>query len=125
MLKGKGIVDKKSQSLKADKIQDTLDQQLISLPKEVVFCRNCVVPNQRPRIIIDEEGTCSACRFAQEKKSSIDWEDRARQLKELFDKNRRKTGKYDIIVPGSGGKDSSSVAHKIKHWYNMHPLTVT
>ena len=32
---------------------------------------------------------------------------------------------YDVIVPCSGGKDGSFVAHKLKHEYGMNPLCVT
>ena len=34
-------------------------------------------------------------------------------------------GEFDIIVPGSGGKDSVYVAHQLRYKYNMNPLTVT
>ena len=34
---------------KPPKTRITLDRQLEQLPREVVFCRNCVVSNQRPR----------------------------------------------------------------------------
>ena len=40
-------------------------------------------------------------------------------------KYRKNNGKFDVIVPSSGGKDSSVVAHKLKYKYNMNPLTVT
>ncbi len=107
------------------KIQHSLDRQLETQPKVVRFCTWCVVSNQRPRIVFDSEGVCSACRFAAEKKNTIDWKDRNRQLEQLCDQYRRTDGRYDVIVPCSGGKDSSSVAHKLKHKYGMHPLTVT
>lgn len=107
------------------KIQDSLDRQLEQQPKEVVFCKKCVVSNQRPRIEFDEHGVCSACTFAYEKHHVIDWTDRASRLKELCDANRRTDGRYDVVVPCSGGKDSSAVAHKLKHMYGMNPLTVT
>lgn len=93
-------------------------------PKDVVFCRRCVISNQRPRIRLDAEGVCSACRFA-EKKTRIDWSVRDRQLRELCDRYRSSDGSFDVIVPGSGGKDSGFVAHQLKHEYGMHPLTVT
>ena len=32
---------------------------------------------------------------------------------------------YDVIVPGSGGKDSAYTAHILKYKYGMNPLTVT
>lgn len=42
----------------------------------------------------------------------------------LCDKYRRTDGFFDVIVPVSGGKDSSTVAHKLKTKYGMHPLCI-
>jgi hypothetical protein len=90
------------------------------LPEEVVFCRRCVISNQRPcsypehkhtpnrkapTMHIDAEGICDACRHA-ESKFRIDWEARERELLKLLDRYRSKDGSYDCLVPGSGGKDS-------------------
>lgn len=109
------------------------------LPENVVFCRRCVMSNQRPAssvefkhtkdykhrtLRIDEEGVCDACRVA-EQKEQIDWEQREKELLRLLDKHRRHDGSYDCIVPGSGGKDSGYAAHVLKYKYGMHPLTVT
>jgi N-acetyl sugar amidotransferase len=109
------------------------------LPKKVQFCQLCVESNQRPSttvefkntpnakkdtILFDQEGVCSACRFG-EKKSLVDWEERDKELIELCNRFRRNDGRYDCIVPGSGGKDSVLVAHELKYKYKMHPLTVT
>lgn len=109
------------------------------LPEKVVFCKRCVMSNQRPAstaefkhtisskkvtLHIDEEGICDACRQA-EIKDQIDWEKRESELLELLDKYRRDDGYYDCIVPGSGGKDSAFQAHVLKYKYGMHPLTIT
>lgn len=102
-----------------------LEGQLLTQSKEVKFCVKCVVSNQRPRIVFDDEGVCSACKFAHEKRHVIDWEEREGQLLELLDEHRRTDGLWDVIVPCSGGKDASYVAHQLKHKYGMHPLTVT
>ena len=103
----------------------TLDKQWDEIPQEVVFCKNCVVSNQRPRTKINKEGICSACVWALEKDIIIDWDAREKELEELCDKFRSKDGSYDVVVPGSGGKDSAFVAHQLKHRYGMHPLCVT
>ena len=58
-------------------------------------------------------------------KSLINWSNREKELKDLLSKYRKNNGKFDVIVPSSGGKDSSVVAHKLKYKYNMNPLTVT
>jgi N-acetyl sugar amidotransferase len=103
----------------------TLDRQLENRPKEVKFCKKCVVSNQRPRITFDENGVCSACNYAYLKRNVIDWDEREQMLLELLDKHRSKDGSYDCIVPVSGGKDSGYVSHQLKYKYGMHPLTVT
>jgi N-acetyl sugar amidotransferase len=105
--------------------QKILDKQIPVLPKEICFCKKCVVSNQRPRIHFDESGVCGACRFAEMKATEIEWKEREEQLRELCDRYRRTDGRFDVIVPSSGGKDSGRVAHELKYNYAMHPLTVT
>ncbi len=109
------------------------------LPEKVVFCKKCVMSNQRPAssvefkhdknkkhrsMNIDSEGICDACRAA-ETKERIEWNKREEELLRLLDRYRRKDGYYDCVVPGSGGKDSAYAAHLLKYKYGMHPLTVT
>ncbi|MBI5247330.1 MAG: N-acetyl sugar amidotransferase [Elusimicrobia bacterium] len=95
------------------------------LPLNVVYCTRCVISNQRPRIEFDAEGVCNACRFAEMKKNAIDWNVREKELLKLLDEHRSKDGSWDVIVPASGGKDSTFTAHQLKHKYGMHPLSVT
>lgn len=99
--------------------------ELYNLPTEVKFCRKCTISNQRPRIQFDEHGVCSACNFAAFKQVNIDWKKREEELVALCDRFRRGDGRYDVIVPCSGGKDSAFVAHQLKFRYGMNPLTVT
>src|SRR5438876_3536420 len=87
------------------------------LPETILFCRRCVMSNQRPASSVefkhtrthhhrtlhfDEEGVCDACRVAK-RKEQIDWEQRERELFRVLDRYRRHDGHYDCIVPGSGG----------------------
>jgi len=58
-----------------NKFDSIIDTQIEKLPKEVMFCKKCVISNQRPRIEFDDEGVCNACRFS-EYKNKIDWSDR-------------------------------------------------
>ena len=103
-------------------IKKILDTQLPHSPKDVFYCKKCVVSNQRPRITFDKDGVCSACHYVYEKNNKIDWKARHGQLLQLLDRHRSKDGSYDCIVPGSGGKDSIFVSHKLKYEYGMHPL---
>lgn len=112
---------------------------MYGLPLEVKFCKKCVVSNQRPlstvefknvgkkkeTIAFGEDGVCDACKFAEYKNSQIDWQKREKELIELCDKHRSRDGRYDCIVPGSGGKDSSYATHVLKYKYGMNPLSVT
>jgi len=95
-----------------------------NLSTEVKFCKKCTISNQRPRITFDENGVCSACNYAEFKKT-IDWNLREKELIELCDRYRKNDGSYDVIVPCSGGKDGGFTAHQLKYKYGMHPLTVT
>tara|TARA_Y100000992_G_scaffold256754_1_gene190354 strand:- start:3488 stop:4714 length:1227 start_codon:yes stop_codon:yes gene_type:complete len=110
------------------------------LPEKVKFCKKCVISNQRPSstvefkhddksnkavIEFDENQVCSACRYNEIKNKDIDWREREEYLHKLLDKHRSKDGSYDVIVPGSGGKDSAYTSHLLKYKYGMNPLTVT
>jgi N-acetyl sugar amidotransferase len=95
------------------------------LPEKVVFCKRCVVSNQRPRITLDKRGVCSACNYADYKNNKVDWGERKKELSALCDQYRCRDGSYDVIVPSSGGKDSGFVAHMLKNECGMNPLTVT
>lgn len=112
---------------------------MYGMPTKVQFCKKCTMNNQRPSstiefknkpgdkkraIAFDDDGVCEACKFA-ERKKSIDWEKRQTELEDLCNQFRRADGKYDVVVPGSGGKDSVMAAHILKHKYHMHPLLIT
>ena len=99
--------------------------KLYNLPTKIIFCKKCTISNQRPRITFDKSGVCSACTFAEHKRKKINWKKREEELLRLLDKHRSKTNKHDIIVPCSGGKDGSYVAHQLKFKYGMNPLCVT
>jgi N-acetyl sugar amidotransferase len=107
-------------------IQDLeVDPQQMKLPTEVKFCTRCVMSNQRPRIVFDEECVCSACRYSDIKNIGRDWPLLQQQFMDLCDRHRSNDGSYDVIVPCSGGKDSSAIAHRLKTEYKMNPLCVT
>lgn len=109
------------------------------LPEQVIHCKRCVESNQRmigsvqhadtketkkDTTLFNEEGVCAACLYFDQKKT-FDWNLREKQLRDLCDRFRRKDGSYDVLVPGSGGKDSNFTAHILKTKYGMNPLTIT
>lgn len=120
---------------------ETRHEAFFGLPSEVVFCKRCVMSNQRPSsypefkhtrdritptLKIGADGICDACRYNEWKRSQkIDWAKREDELLKLLDKHRRNDGSFDCVVPGSGGKDSVYAAHVLRYKYGMNPLTVT
>ncbi|MDC3010492.1 N-acetyl sugar amidotransferase [bacterium] len=94
----------------------------------ITFCKTCIMPNSRPRIVFNDKGICNACENGNEKVNT-DWTKRnneflnlVKEIKENSDKNNLE---YDCIVPWSGGKDSTSIALKLKLDFNLKPLLVT
>ena len=113
---------------------------MYGLPLKVKFCKKCVISNQRPSSVIefkaskndkkqvinfDNRGICSACLYHEQKERDINWIEREKKLKELLSQYKSNDGTYDVIVPGSGGKDSAFTSHILKYKYGMNPLTVT
>ncbi len=109
------------------------------LNTDVIFCKKCVESNQRfvssiqhldnsksykLRTNFNDDNICNACLYF-EKKPKIDWKKREKELFKICDKYRKNDGNYDVLIPGSGGKDSVWVSHLMKHKFKMNPLTVT
>ena len=88
------------------------------------YCTSCVTPDTRPRLEFDANGQCNACTWHERKQKEIDWVSRRRELETICDRFRRQ-GYWDVLIPCSGGKDGSYVAHRLKHEFGMHPLCVT
>lgn len=92
--------------------------------RKVQYCKKCLMPSTRPRVIFDEDGVCNACHNTESKKS-IDWDARRREFMELVEPHRSKHGEWDCVVPWSGGKDSSAIAYRLKYEFGLNPLLVT
>ena len=93
-------------------VESSAAEPKFGLPKDVRFCSRCVISNQRPNsaqeiqhrstskkatIHFDEQGVCDACRVAERKAVSIDWEEREAALEELCANHRRSDGHYDCV----------------------------
>lgn len=112
---------------------------MFGLPEDVKFCKTCVTSNQRPTsaaeyrhvrashktgIGFDETGVCDACRVM-ESRSTIDWGQRESELHDLANRVRTSPQPFNVLVPGSGGKDSFYTAYLLKYKYGFRPLTIT
>ena len=37
---------------------------------QIIFCKKCLTPNSRPRVVFDDSGVCNACNNAEEKQKT-------------------------------------------------------
>ena len=89
------------------------------------YCSNCVMPDSKPGIVLDERGWCNACR-ASETKKNIDWKERWDQLQEMATEIKAQNNPfYDCVVPVSGGKDSWYQAMVMAKELGLKVLCVT
>ena len=110
------------------------------LPEEVVFCRRCVISNQRPSSTVEfksnvkekkktiafrDDGICDACHYQDVKNNNIDWAARERTSSDYLIVLEEMMVATMLLFLGSGGKDSAYTSHILKYKYGMNPLTVT
>lgn len=90
----------------------------------LTYCRQCVMPDTKPDLFLDEDGVCNACRSYEQRKE-VNWTSRYEELNRILDKYRRPKGDHwDCIVPVSGGKDSTYQVVRMLQ-LGMNPLCVT
>ena len=72
------------------------------------WCQRCVLPDTRPNLAIGPDGVCNACRHHQTK-PDIDWAGARAAASRCPEaaRHRRSRGRYDCLIPVSGGKDST------------------
>ena len=94
----------------------------------IKICKLCTTPSSRPRITFDNNGVCNACNNSKKKKKT-DWEKRRKEFEKICNNIKstaiKLNNQYDCIVPWSGGKDSTSIALKLKFEFGLRPLLVT
>ena len=87
------------------------------------YCKKCLYPDTKPQLKFNEDGVCEAC-LNSNKKDSVDWEFRKKQLREIAEKYRKSDGTYDCIIPVSGGKDSHYQALYARDELGLNPLLI-
>jgi N-acetyl sugar amidotransferase len=77
------------------------------------------MPDTKPGISF-KDGVCNACQHA-EKNDNTDWDERWRVLQSIADEHKGQG--YNVLVPVSGGKDSTFLAMTARK-LGLHPLCV-
>jgi 3'-phosphoadenosine 5'-phosphosulfate sulfotransferase (PAPS reductase)/FAD synthetase len=80
---------------------------------EIKRCTRCILPDFYPRINYDSDGVCNYCK-EDSKKKPIDWNSRRNELEKMISEAKSRKLPYDVLVPWSGGKDSTYVIYYLK-----------
>jgi N-acetyl sugar amidotransferase len=93
---------------------------------KIRHCKKCLFPETKPDLFFNEEGVCSACVSVARKDTTIDWEQRKKDLHSIIDHYKKKDGEigYDCLIPVSGGKDSTFQAYYMKVVCGLNPLCI-
>ena len=89
--------------------------------KSLKRCTKCILPETFPFISFDGFGICNYCNNYNKKtrKKSID------DLMKLVEPYRRNGSVPEVILPFSGGRDSTYALHVIKNELGLNPITYT
>jgi hypothetical protein len=82
-----------------------------------------VLPSCYPNIDFDDHDICNFCR-KDITNATINWESHRKELDKLIDEAVARHLPYDILVPWSGGKDSSYVLYFLRKHYKCKILAV-
>lgn len=113
----------------ADSVVDTSKSTAAEVSQEIIsklklwdkMCIKCVNTSKNPAITFDQDGYCNICSSYLH---NFDAEYLAGELQLLKSLKRTGTGKYDVLVGISGGKDSTATLYTIKQM-GFTPLAVT
>lgn len=91
---------------------------------KVTRCEKCGFPNTRPGgQFVD--GVCLSC-INYENRSNVDYNKRFEELKEIARKIKKNNkGLYDVVLPSSGGKDSTYIADIMVNKLGLRALSIT
>jgi hypothetical protein len=95
--------------------------------EEIIRCSRCILPSSLANITFDDKGLCNHCRKYED--DFKDWdlikERRTKEFKEILEKARKLERPYDVLVPLSGGKDSTYALYLCTKKYGLKTLAVT
>jgi tRNA(Ile)-lysidine synthase TilS/MesJ len=93
-------------------------------------CSKCILPETVPGITFDKNGICSYCSEFAEKPEEIKskFQEREGRFNKIIDRVKERkikdSSRYDVLVPISGGRDSSYITWKLSNEYKLRVLCV-
>jgi glucosamine--fructose-6-phosphate aminotransferase (isomerizing) len=88
-------------------------------------CSCCVLPETFPFIEFDDKGVCNYCRSYKPRYAGMHPTETRTAFIESLEKYRRSGKEPDVLVPFSGGRDSSYGLHLIHEEFGLRPVTFT
>ncbi len=93
--------------------------------KSLRRCNCCVLPETFPFIEFDGSGVCNYCRNYKPRYAGMSPLESRKNFIESLTKYRRNGKEPDVLVPFSGGRDSSYGLHLIHEEFGLRPMTFT
>ncbi len=93
--------------------------------RDMKRCSRCVLPETFPFIQFDATGVCNYCHGYKPRYKGVDPKAAKESFLKKIETYRRADGKPDVLVPFSGGRDSSFGLHIIKKEFGLNPITFT
>ncbi|PXF59972.1 MAG: hypothetical protein C4B58_02130 [Deltaproteobacteria bacterium] len=87
-------------------------------------CSRCLLNDRIPGVtFLGDSQVCSVC--INYDQTWGNWSEKRKELDQIFDIARKKKRSFDVLVPLSGGKDSSYVLYLCRRVFNLKCLAVT
>jgi asparagine synthetase B (glutamine-hydrolysing) len=101
------------------------EQALLQYPidkiKELKRCTKCLLPETFPFIQYDEHGECNYCKNYIKKNQPKP----ISELQQLVEPYRKTNGQPEVLIPFSGGRDSTYVLHMVKEELGLNAVAYT
>jgi hypothetical protein len=91
------------------------------------YCSRCLLNTGIPGVVVREGDQCSVCEDYDRQTDDLmaNKEKKMAELEGIFEIIRKRKLLYDVVVPLSGGRDSTYVLYLCKKKYNLNCLAVT
>lgn len=103
------------------KKEKSILQYPIDKIKSLKRCTKCLLPETFPYIEYDEHGVCNYCNNYKKKNHAKPIE----ELHKLVEPYKKKDKSPDVLIPFSGGRDSTYVLHMVKEELGLNPVAYT
>ena len=114
---------------KLDKVAKPHDSSLLkyneSALKSLKRCSKCILPDTFPFINFDDRGVCSYCNSYKPHYANMHHTHTKNAFINSLERYKRTNNSPDVLVPFSGGRDSSFGLHLICKEFGLKPITFT